>query len=141
MKRLLLACAALTLAVAAPSFADDHDNRMSDHHTNVGMDVRHAPPAPAFDFQARPHFRHINRQNVYVLEDNDNRFDADYFRYGGYYYTYSNGFWYRSRSYRGPFRVVRADLVPRQIFSVSTTDYNWRHKPEWAPRMRRGRRY
>jgi len=153
MKRILVGCAALMLVVVMPAFADEHDpyrndnrrshdNRMvNTQDTRTGFDVRNAPTAPTFDWGSdRPRWRRIHRQNVYVLNDNT-RFDNDVFRYGSWYYTYSNGYWYRARSYRGPFRVVRADLVPRNIFSVSMTDYSWKHHPDWMPRTRRARRY
>jgi len=53
--------------------------------------------------------------------------DCDVFRDGGFWYSYSNGYWYRARSYRGPFAFVDVRMVPRRIFAVPAE--RWRHYP------------
>ena len=75
--------------------------------------------------------------------------DANYFSYGGQYYVFSNGAWYLSRSYNGPWVAVAPEYVPRPLLSVPVQYY---HRPprawrQWqraqAPRWERqwGRRW
>jgi hypothetical protein len=75
--------------------------------------------------------------------------DANYFTYRGRYYVFTNGAWYASRSYNGPWAVVAPEYVPRPLLSVPVQYYHrppaqWRswHRAE-APRWQKhwGRRW
>jgi hypothetical protein len=124
MKKGLIAVFALaSMAFAVPTFA----------RSNVGFSIfiSNAPPAPVVVYREEPRFAYVPESRVYVVDEDD--VDYDYFRYGAFFYIYDNGYWYRSHGYRGPFVAIRADYVPRAIFSVSDHEYHWRHHPGWMP--------
>ncbi len=123
MKTLFAGVAALTLALAAPAFA----------HTTVsiGVNLGNAPPPPVVVYREQPDWVYVPRERVYVVDDDD--LGYDYFRCGGSFYIYRAGFWYRSRSWRGPFIAIEARTVPTTIFAMSDREYRWRHRPEWVP--------
>jgi hypothetical protein len=125
MKRLMACCIGLALAAAT------HMPAQAATNIRVGIDIGSAPPAPRIYFESRPRFAYVPAQRVYVIEDD--YFDYDMFRYGNYYYVYNDGWWYRSRGYRGPFVVVQTRYVPRAIFSVDQRHYRWRHHPHGMP--------
>jgi hypothetical protein len=54
----------------------------------------------------------------------------DVFRYGVYWYVFDDGYWYRARTYRGPFVVVSARYVPAAVINVPPR--YWRH-PHGGP--------
>lgn len=124
MKKLLLGSLLLgTLAAVPSAFAA----------TNVGLSILigNAPPPPRVVYVREPRWDYIPEERVYVVDDQD--LPYDYFRYGTYVYIYNDGYWYRSRSYRGPFVAIRREYVPRQIFYVSSNRYHWRQRPTWVP--------
>ena len=49
--------------------------------------------------------------------------DANYFFYGGEYYVFSNGAWYASRGYNGPWVAMRPEFVPRPLLAVPVQYY------------------
>jgi hypothetical protein len=75
--------------------------------------------------------------------------DANYFFYGGQYYVFTNGAWYVSRGYNGPWAVVAPEFVPRPLLGVPVRYYHrrpsaWSHSraaapPRWEPKW--GRRW
>src|SRR5258708_11849725 len=81
-------------------------------HTSVGISVNlgNAPPPPAIAFRSEPRMVVVPNSTVYVVEDETA--DCDMFQYGVYWYAFNDGYWYRARSYRGPFRVVGPRFVP-----------------------------
>jgi len=97
-------------------------------------------------FDTRPRMYVIPGTRVYYARD----FDYDVYRYGGYYWAFDEGRWYRASSYRGPWIYVRARTVPRAIYAVPS-DYRrhwrgnysyWRHRDydrDWDRRDRRDR--
>ena len=120
------ACAAI-LPCASPSFAQVH--------VNIGINLP-APPqlvpvpsVPAIEYAPRV--------------------DGNYFAYDGQYWVFSNGAWYASRGYNGPWYVVRPELVPRPLLGVPVQYYRrppvawrrWRREnaPRWEARY--GRRW
>ncbi len=123
MKKLILGGLLLGALAAAPAFA----------RTNVGLSIMigNAPPPPRVVYVQEPRFDYIPEERVYVMDDDD--LPYDYFRYGGYFYIYNDGYWYRSSRYRGPFVAIRAQYVPRPIFSVSDHRYQWHQRPTWVP--------
>lgn len=123
MRTLLACCAALTLVLATPASA-----RPS---LSVGIFLGNAPPPPLVVFDEEPPFVYVPSRRVYVVDDDD--VDYDYFRCGGFYYIYNDGYWYRSRRYGGPFAAIRTEVVPRSIFFVDDREYRWRHHPHGMP--------
>jgi hypothetical protein len=98
---------------------------------NVRIDVGNAPPPPRFVFRARPHERYFPDQRVYLVDD-PRIGDDDCFRYGGYYWLFHDGYWYRSASWRGRFVVIEPRYVPAVFYRVPPT--HWKHHPSGPPR-------
>jgi hypothetical protein len=121
MKRLILAVAALaSLAFAtAPSPASAAD---------VGLSIRIGDPYPEYrggyvQYRSEPDIVLVPRTRVYYVRN----YDRDLYRYGNMWYLVDDGYWYRSRSYRGPFIRVSLRTVPREIYSVPT-----RYRRSWG---------
>jgi hypothetical protein len=119
-----LAGCALVALFATSAFA------RTDVH--VSINLGNAPPPPVVVVQHAPHTVWLPETRVYVSDDRD--FDDDYFQCGAYWYSYHNGWWYRARTWRGPFAVIDAREVPYSI--VVTPQRRWRHYP---PGLIRGR--
>ena len=100
--------------------------------TSVGISVSlgNAPPPPVMVIREQPRVMVVPGSSVYVVDD-DYDLPYDMFRYGVFWYVYNDDYWYRARSYRGPFRVVEARYVPRAIFDVPA--HEWRHHPHGGP--------
>ncbi len=96
MKRHLAWFLVLGIAFAAPAFA----------RTSISVNFGWGPP-PLVVVPGTP---------VYYVDEDD--FPYDCFYYGGYYYLWDDGFWYRAHSYRGPFVGIDVDFVPQPIFGV-----------------------
>ena len=104
---------------------------------SASLQVRSAPPPPAFEFNSEPHFNYLSDLRVSVIADDS--FGYDMFSCSGSYYIYNGGYWYRSQAPRGPFMAVDARRVPRQIFDVDDSRYHWRSHPEgWRPGQGKG---
>lgn len=105
--------------------------------------VSSAPPPPRLVFRGRPRYHVVERSRVRVVESPDPR--CDVFRYGGTYYLYTSGYWYRSHRHDGPFAVIEVRRVPRAVLTVP--EHHWRHRPRYTrddrddgdDRRRRGR--
>jgi len=119
-RRLFAGLGLLALMVAAPAARSE---------VGFSIFISNAPPPPVVVYRTEPRFDYIPEERVYVIDDD--YCDYDFFRYGAYFYIYDNGYWYRSRSYRGPFVAIYADYVPRPIFYVSSYQYRWRQQPRW----------
>ena len=91
------------------------------------VSIGNAPPPPAIVFHREPRVVVVPGSTVYVLEDD---YAYDVFRYGVFWYVYNDGYWYRSRTHRGPFAVVSARYVPNAICNVPGK--YWRH-PHGGP--------
>ena len=125
MKRGILWCATLAVALAAPAAAH------AETYFGFQIGVSNAPPPPRVVVYDEPEVAYVTQSRVYVVEDR--QVDYDVFRYGGHYYACNDGYWYRARSYRGPYRVVDVRQVPRAIFYVPAG--HWKHR-QWSPRSR-----
>ena len=118
--RILAGCALVSLSLLAmPAFA------ATDFRVNVNLG--NAPPPPMVVVQHPPRTVWLPDQRVSVVRDPD--FDGDYFQVGGYWYVYNDNYWYRARSWRGPFVVIDARYVPVSIARVP--DRHWRHNRPW----------
>jgi hypothetical protein len=96
----------------------------------VHIDIGNAPPAPHFEFHARPHEVWVPEERVYVVDD-PHVGDNDCFRYEGYYWVFRDGYWYRASHWRGPFAVVHPKYVPAAIYRVP--DHHWKHYAHRVP--------
>jgi hypothetical protein len=105
--------------------------------TSIGWSVTigNAPPPPVVVFQREPRVVVVPGSTVYVLEDDC---DYDVFRYGVFWYVFNDGYWYRARSYRGPFKAVSARYVPSAIVNVPPR--YWRHPHGGPPGLKKKHR-
>ena len=113
----------LAVAVAGPVRAESRTS------LRVQVNIGNAPPPPVVIYEEAPPLVVIPRTAVYVVDDDDR--DYDFFRYGVYWFIWNNGYWYRSSSYRGPFRVIEARYVPAAIWDVPGR--RWKHHPHGGP--------
>jgi hypothetical protein len=104
---------------------------------SADLQVRSAPPPPSIQFSSEPRFDRLAGRDVGVLSDDS--FGYDLFTFGGSFYLYNEGYWYRSQDPRGPFAVVEARRVPRPIFDVNDREHRWRSHPQgWHNRRQDG---
>jgi hypothetical protein len=118
--KLPIACVLLAVAVAGPVQAQTLRDKLG---------VGNAPPPPVVVYRDAPPIVVVPRTQVYVVRDT--RCNYDFFRYGVYWFIWNDGYWYRSRSYRGPFRVIEERYVPVAIWNVPSR--HWRHHPHGGP--------
>ena len=123
MLRRLLWMSALALVCAAPAMAETRT------YFGFSIGVSNAPPPPRVVFQSQPDIVVVPGSTVYVVEDPE--CDYDMFRYGGFWFVYDDGYWYRARAYRGPFTVVDVRYVPRQVLTLPPP--RWKHHPHGGP--------
>lgn len=97
---------------------------------DVRIDIGNAPPAPQIVFRARPHEVFVPEERLYVVDDPDLG-DNDCFHYGGYYWVFREGYWYRANRWRGPFVVVHPRYVPTVFYRVPAE--RWKHHPGGPP--------
>ena len=97
-------------------------------HMGFTVGVEGAPPPPSVVVAAEPAVVSVDA-GVYVVTDPSVRYDM--FLYGGTWYLYSGGYWYRAPSYRGPFAIVDVRYVPRQVLTVPPG--RWKHHPHGGP--------
>ena len=122
MRRHRLWWSLVALSIAVPVVAQ----ASTDVRVNIGLG--NAPP-PVVVVRQEPHVVVVPGTMVYVVDDD--RYGYDYFHYGVFWYIYNDGYWYRARSYRGPFRVIEVNYVPRAIFNVPPG--RWKHHPHGGP--------
>jgi hypothetical protein len=95
----------------------------------VQLDIRSAPPPPRLVFYERPAY--VARvSGVYVVDPG--RSDCDMFQYGSYWYVYTGSYWYRARSYSGPYAVISFQSVPNRLYDVPERHWKNRH-PHGGP--------
>jgi hypothetical protein len=97
---------------------------------DVRISISNAPPAPRVVFRARPHERLFPGERVYVVDD-PSVGDNDCFRYGGYYWMFREGYWYRSANWRRQFEVVHPRYVPAVFYRLPPA--RWKHHPNGPP--------
>jgi hypothetical protein len=103
---LLLSAAVLTFALSA---------RPSSASVSADVNVHVGPrPAPVVVFDREPDVVLVPRTHVYAVPG----LDYDLYRFGAYWYMNSGGYWYRARSYRGPFNSIEYRYVPRSVVIV-----------------------
>ncbi len=94
---------------------------------SFGVDVNVEVPVPTVRFEVEPPLV-VVAPGVVVVQD----YDREVFFADGYYWTASDGVWYRTRSYRGGWVATSSRRVPVRISRVRHGSY--RH-------FRGGRRY
>jgi hypothetical protein len=124
----MIAAALASLAfVAAPA---------TTQAASVGVSIHIGDPyrGGSFRFRSEPDVVLIPSSRVYYVDDYDyyddsgySDFDGDLYRYGGWWYLVDDGYWYRARSYRGPFIAISFHSVPRYVYSVPT-----RYRRNWG---------
>ncbi len=92
----------------------------------TGVDA--APPPPRAVVVEEPAVAMVGA-GVYVVTDPAVQYDM--FRFGATWYLYSDGYWYRAASHRGPFAVVDVRYVPREV--VNLPPGHWKHHPHGGP--------
>lgn len=81
------------------------------------------PPPPHVIFETQPEVVIVPQTRVeYVPVVTD----YDMYRYGKYWYVNRDGYWYRSHSYKGPFRYVEYRSLPHPVVVVPA---EYRHHP------------
>jgi hypothetical protein len=91
--------------------------------------ITNAPPPPKIVYEEAPDVVIVSDTKVYVVDRGDN--DCDFFRSGKYWYVTTGGFWFRSGSYDGSFKVIDVRIVPSAILSVPAK--HWKHHPKGGP--------
>ncbi len=79
------------------------------------------PPPPAIVFEREPELIVVPETRVYYLPG---LVDYDLYRYSDWWYVNKEGYWYRAKSWRGPFVAIR--LAPGVLLSLPAT---YRHHP------------
>ena len=101
---------------------------------DVHVDIGNAPPPPVVVFHRAPRRVLEPTSQVYVIDDPDVG-DNDCFYYGGYYWLFADGYWYRKTSWRGRFVVVQPRYVPARLYRVP--EGRWKHGPNGPPGLSR----
>lgn len=122
MKRSTFGLAALAvaafLATAPPAQAG----------TSVGVHIQIGDPyrGGSLVFHKEPDLVVVPQTRVYYVRD----YDYDVYRYGSYWYFIDDGYWYRARTYRGPFVHISASSVPRSVRYVPVKyRRHWKNGP------------
>ena len=125
MKRWILALSAIAVAalgvVTTPAQAG----------TSVGVSIQvgDAYRGGSLVFQSEPDVVVVPATKVYYVRD----YDSDLYRYGRYWYFVEGGYWYRARSWRGPFVHVHVNSVPRSVRTIPVNyRRNWNGPPPHA---------
>ena len=111
----------LAVTIAAPAWAGTS--------LRVTMGLTNAPPPPVVIYRETPPVVLIPQSAVYVVVDEDRGYD--FFRYGVYWFIWNDGYWYRARSYRGPYRAIETRYVPAAIWKVPQK--HWKRHPHGGP--------
>lgn len=104
-------------------------------YMGFSVGVSNAPPPPRVLFVEEPSLVLVPGTSVYVIENSS----YDVFRYGGNVYLSSGGYWYRSRGYGQPFRVVDVRSVPRAVLTVPGD--RWKQRSAYARDDHRRKRW
>ena len=113
MRRLVLVPALLIGGLLLPYSAPAAD---VDIHISI-------PPPPHIVFESEPEVVVVPHTHVAYVPIVT---QYDMYRHDKYWYVNQDGYWYRSRSYRGPFKYVQHRHLP-QDFVVLPAEY--RHHP------------
>lgn len=90
----------------------------------LAMATRHDPDV---SFDARPDFIYLDDYGFYVAWG----VPYDLIFFDDYYFLFRDGYWYRSRGYRGPWGRVRNDDLPMTIRRRNWGDIRQRRDTEY----------
>ena len=96
--------------------------------TSVGVHIQVGDPyrGGSLVFHKEPDLVMVPESRVYYVRD----YNYDVYRYGSYWYFIDKGYWYRARSYRGPFVHISAGSVPRSVRYVPVKyRRHWKNGP------------
>lgn len=79
------------------------------------MQVNIGPPLPAVIFEQPPAIVAIPQSDIFYAPSVR---EYDTYRAGDWWYLNREGYWYRSRSHRGPFEGIPYDRVPERLFAL-----------------------
>ncbi len=120
MKRLWIVAAAVALSCqSAPVQAQTQ----TWFGFQVGMSGGTPPPPPQVVFRSEP--RYVVVEDVRVVEDD--RCDDDMFVSDNFYWRLHGGYWYRARTWRGPWVGIDVRRVPERVLVVPAR--HWKHHP------------
>jgi hypothetical protein len=105
---------------------------------SIGLRIGDRYNGPRVAYVRQPDVVMIPGTRVYYMSSSD----YDLYRYGGSWYTYYDGGWYRAPRYNGPFMFISYQSVPRQIRYVPAEYRSWRNPRGYAyGQYRNGRWY
>jgi hypothetical protein len=87
---------------------------------NIGINIGVPVPPPAIVVPAPPHFVVVPSTPVYYAP----ALGVDLFYYGGRYYRHHDGAWFMAPGYRGPWRYLAFEHVPRPVLGVPAPYYH-----------------
>jgi hypothetical protein len=96
--------------------------------TSVGVHIQVGDPyrGGTLVFHKEPDLVVVPESRVYYVRD----YDYDVYRYGSYWYFIDDGYWYRARTYRGPFVHISSSSVPRSVRYVPVKyRRHWKNGP------------
>ena len=96
--------------------------------TSVGVHIQVGDPyrGGSLVFHKEPDVVVVPETRVYYVRN----YDYDVYRYGSYWYFIDDGYWYRARSYRGPFVHISSGSVPRSVRYVPVKyRRHWKNGP------------
>ena len=123
MRRNFLIIAVVTLACAAV-----HTKAEAQVSADINIQLGKRP-APEVVFEREPQVVLIPRTRVYCIDG----LDYDMFRFEGIWYVNDGGYWYRSRTFRGPFVAVDYHIIPRSIVVLPTRYHHHPLHPHGGP--------
>jgi len=91
---------------------------------NIGISGGSPPP---IYWHEQPRVMYV--QDVAIVDDP--RCPDDVFRYDNMWWRMRDGWWYRSPSWRGPWRTVDVRYVPQRVLYVPAQ--RWKHHPLGGP--------
>jgi len=92
-----------------------------DFHIGIGIGLPSPPPIRVI---APPQVYLIPQTPVYDTPS----YDSPMFFYSGYWYTPSDGYWFRASSYSGPWHYIHPRRVPVVLHTIPSRYYSHTHK-------------
>ena len=93
------------------------------------LGIESAPPPPRVRIVEGYRRDPVPGTDVIVVDDPGA--DCDVFQYGGSYYMYSSGYWYRAPRPDETFVAIDVRRVPNPVLNVP--EDRWRHHPHGGP--------
>lgn len=118
MKRALIITSVIAAAVATVASIPSPARAGVNVDINIGVPFPPLAPPPIV-VAAPPRLVVVPGSPVYYAP----AIPADVFVYGGHYYRHHHGAWFSAPGYRGPWRHVGFDRVPRHVMAVPVHYY------------------